>query len=225
MDKDLRICYAFLEIEDISLTTPLSIRGYFGNSFIEEVEYHHHHHTENSFVYRYPHIQYKTIFEKFLIIGLREYSYDIPLRLAKVNHIKTKDGKKIKINNIKFETKKMSIYQKEGIYSFYSPWIALNSNNFKRFFSDRHITSKTKFLEEILTGNILSMYKGLGIYIDFKINVKIYQVKPLTIILKGNQFIAFKSCFKTNILIPKFLGLGKSVSKGFGTVSLTEDDN
>ncbi len=223
MDKDIKICYAYIETEDINSISPSSMRGFFGNSFKNDMEYHHHD-EGTSFVYRYPQIQYKKISEKLLIIGLQKYSQDIHIKLSKIEYIRTNQGKKVRINNIEFKTKIIQISQKNMRYSFQSPWIALNSKNFKQFFSGATL-SKTKFLENILIGNILSMLKGLNIYIDFKLQASISNIQPVFIYLKKNQFIAFNANFNTNILIPEYIGIGKSVSKGFGTVGIAKDDN
>jgi hypothetical protein len=102
------------------------------------------------------------------------------------------------------------------IYKFQNPWIALNSDNFKKFISSS--LPKKGFLENILIGNILSILKGLGIFIDFKLSIIIQDVLPSPIILNNNSFIAFKGTFSANILLPDYIGLGKSVSKGFGTI-------
>ena len=36
--------------------------------------------------------------------------------------------------------------------------------------------------------------------------------------MKGISHIAFSGRFKVNFYIPSYLGIGKSVSKGFGTI-------
>ena len=39
-----------------------------------------------------------------------------------------------------------------------------------------------------------------------------------TVTLKGQKMLGFTGTFKTNFIIPDHLGLGKSVSRGFGVV-------
>ncbi len=43
-------------------------------------------------------------------------------------------------------------------------------------------------------------------------------VKEENVILKGKPMIGFTGAFKCNVIIPDYLGIGKSVSRGFGTV-------
>lgn len=68
-----------------------------------------------------------------------------------------------------------------------------------------------------MIGNIISMSKGLGYTVSKKlicwINIEGKRVK-----LKGITHVGFVGKFKVNFKIPDYLGLGKSVSRGFGTI-------
>jgi len=72
-------------------------------------------------------------------------------------------------------------------------------------------------LNRNLVGNILSMSKSLDYQVPDKIKCHI-EVKEQSSSLKGNEITAFRGFFVTNFQIPDLLGLGKSVSRGFGTV-------
>lgn len=105
------------------------------------------------------------------------------------------------------------------MYEFIVPWMGLNQNNFKTFITLKNETEKNHLLERILTGNILSMSKYLGVHLEKeqRIQVKV-QLKQTKAILKGKQMIGFTGIFKANFQIPDYIGLGKSVSRGFGTI-------
>ncbi len=217
MDRALKICYAFIDLDndDDHEIRSSSLRGFFGNNFIDDIEFHHH--IENSFFYNYPLIQYKRIDDRPVVLGIEKYSQIIFNTISKVEYITNSYGKRIKINNVELKTRTFYIKQIETkTYKFQNPWIALNSENFKKFLSIS--LPKKIFLENILIGNILSMLKGLGIFIDFKLSIIIQDILPSPIILNNNSFIAFKAIFSANILLPDYIGLGKSVSKGFGTI-------
>ena len=76
---------------------------------------------------------------------------------------------------------------------------------------------KEEILKKILVGNIISMSKGLDYTVKEKIHCWI-NLKEKEVIIKGIKHIGFVGEFKVNFDIPDYLGLGKSVSKGFGTI-------
>ena len=70
---------------------------------------------------------------------------------------------------------------------------------------------------------MLSMLKGIGIRINHRLYVQIKWYKEVPIIAHKHNFSGFYAKFVTNLSLPKYIGVGKSVSKGFGIIQ--EDDN
>jgi hypothetical protein len=98
-------------------------------------------------------------------------------------------------------------------------WIALNSENFVKYQAVGALTEKIAFLENILKANILSFAKGIEWTVEKPIEVKITDIVKIgTTTLKGQKVSSFDLDFKTNVFIPNHIGLGKSVSLGFGNV-------
>jgi predicted nucleotidyltransferase len=104
-------------------------------------------------------------------------------------------------------------------YSFLTPWLPLNEANYARYQAGRLVERK-RLLERILIGNILSMSKGLGYVVTEKIEISRLDVYPVRtpVRLKGVEMTGFKGTFAVNFELPDLIGLGKSVSRGFGTV-------
>ena len=74
-------------------------------------------------------------------------------------------------------------------------------------------------LERLLTANILSFAKGIGLYFDGQVITRITQlVEPRLQYYKGVKLMSFDAEFKTNVSLPDYIGLGKGVSLGMGTV-------
>ena len=75
-------------------------------------------------------------------------------------------------------------------------------------------------LRKIMIGNIISMSKGLKYTVDkeIKLDTKLRRVHSS---FKGREIIAFGGEFIVNFNVPDLLGIGKSVSRGFGTVKKT----
>ena len=80
---------------------------------------------------------------------------------------------------------------------------------------------RIRLLEEILTSNILSMLKGEGIevHLEEQLVVQITELSAQRVIkYKGVMLTAFDIKFLANINLPSWIGLGKSVSVGFGVL-------
>ncbi len=76
----------------------------------------------------------------------------------------------------------------------------------------------------MLIGNLLSMLKGIGIKIDYHLYVQIKWYKKAPVIVHKHRFSGFYAKFVTNLSLPKYIGIGKSVSKGFGIIQKVDDN-
>lgn len=210
--QKLEICIATFDHNSDFSISPTKFRGYVAHLFSNISEFHHH--TANS--YHYPLIQYKKIDSKIGIIGIGKYADVLSRSVPNIEHITTED-QKIPISSI--HVTNTFFVQQRGLhtYRFSSPWIALNEQNYEKF---RTLTKheRKKFLEKILVGNILSMYKGVGIFIENKIEVNILKQFSRKITAHQNQFVGFRLDFACNTNLPEYIGLGKSVSKGYGVI-------
>lgn len=207
--------------EDIPLSFGHKLRGYFANEF-EHVLFHHHK-DDGKLRYQYPLIQYKIIDNDPVVIALGK-----GCKVVTENFL---DIKKLNLNGKIYEhpTGKLQVMTSElkviddyemfpYRYEFISPWVALNQRNYQKYTNKLDEgKEKTKFLAKILTGNILSFAKGIGWWIEDKIAV-MPDLQELTVTFKGNQMLAFKGVFYANICLPELIGLGKFVSRGFGTI-------
>ncbi|MFQ6084425.1 MAG: CRISPR-associated endonuclease Cas6, partial [Candidatus Aminicenantia bacterium] len=66
-----------------------------------------------------------------------------------------------------------------------------------------------------------SMSKSLGYTVPEPIKANITNLREVKIYLKGIPMIGFLGTFSVNFNIPDYWGLGKSVSRGFGTIKKT----
>ncbi len=180
----------------------------------------HHHNGEKELLYKYPLIQYKSIGKKAGIICLGDGVGEMH-RLFSQKDLKVKlhdktielDIAKLEINQFNF-----SFIKIEKAYQLVN-WLGLNTENLKRYNELKSVIDKVTFLENIITANLLAMAKGIDWTIDEPIKVRILEVKDERIIrYKGNPLNAFDLVFETNLSIPYFIGLGKSVSHGYGMI-------
>jgi len=199
------------------------LRGYFGRRF-EEYVLMHHHRGYNSFLYSYPLVQYKMLNGKAIVIGIQEGA-DVLNKIYK-------DVNVIDVNGIKYEIFERNIslgnfdYEygdKTTLYSFLTPWLALNGENYEKYRGLGSWQKKKELLEKILVGNIISMSKGLGYTVPEPIKAEILKIREVKTSLKRTPMLGFLGEFAANFEIPDYFGLGKSVSRGFGTVMRVEE--
>jgi hypothetical protein len=194
------------------------LRGYFGNLFKEKSPILHNHFESGESRYSYPLVQYKIINKIPYLVGINEGCELLKELFLEINQL-TIDDKTYQIYEKQLTTSEYSI----GItadfykYKFLTLWMALNQTNFPIY--DKYIEEEDKkiLLKKILTGNILSLFKYLNYHAEEKIEIDL-SCRERVAQFKGKNMIAFSGHFLSNVLIPDLVGLGKSVSRGFGTI-------
>ncbi|MBD3193460.1 MAG: hypothetical protein GF317_00280 [Candidatus Lokiarchaeota archaeon] len=132
----------------------------------------------------------------------------------KINEsIKLINEKSIKLTADKFgETKEYIDYE------FILPWMALNQKNYDEYIQLNKFDQQF-FLRHILRENLKTISKGFnyeiknidGIKVDGHFIKKEIKFKEMTM-------LCFMGNFMINFYVPDYLGVGKQVARGFGTV-------
>lgn len=197
------------------------LRGYIGNQF--DYPLLHNHYAGNKILYSYPLIQYHVIDGEASILGIEEGA-DLLREIADdITELRLSDSYyKVEDRNIVNDEINVSTTNKEYHYKFITPWLALNKNNFERFNKIEGWKDRKVFLNRILTGNILSMAKGLGIIVDRMIYPKT-RLDFANAKYKSVNMLAFTGEFRVRFRIPDYFGFGKGASHGFGTVVMIPD--
>jgi hypothetical protein len=127
-------------------------------------------------------------------------------------------GERYKIIDKKIDEKDVEFGANSSFrpYHLLAPWLALNEKNYERYRSSNK-KEQTQLLNRILIGNILSMAKSLEYVVTSEIKAKT-NVRPVPVKLKGVPMTGFIGDFQVNFNLPDYIGLGKSVSRGFGAV-------
>lgn len=196
-------------------------RGFVGNLFREHDIVHNHDRETGKNIYRYPLIQFKLIDHVPAIVSITEDAValfgEIFMKLDRIEI----DGLEIPIHekDLKIEEVPFGFSDETFMYDLTSPWLGLNQKNYETYQKSATEESRKDLLRRTLTGNILSMCKSLGHRLNPEETLKTdLRVKEMTVTLKGQKMLGFTGTFKTNFIIPDHLGLGKSVSRGFGMV-------
>lgn len=193
------------------------LRGYFGNLFMEKSELLHNHMGNGELRYAYPQVQYKVIDEVPMIVGINEGARLLTELFLQIKELNI-DGRIIPIQQKNIEAKSIEIGIAEAPinYEFKTLWMGLNQKNHAVY--ERATNSERRqLLERTLIGNCLSFLKGMNHFVEEKIIVEAQFNEKVTR-FKNAKMLAFEGVFKVNVELPDFIGLGKQVSRGFGTI-------
>lgn len=202
---------------------PSKLRGYLGREF-ERYPILHNHYGEGKFLYSYPLVQYQIFDGQASILGIEEGAEILQEIYPKINELKLGDSYYKVEDHLLYDKKyDVSATNEDIQYKFISPWISLNTNNFKKYQENKDWKERKILLNKILVGNILSMSKGLGIIVNRRIHAK-SNLQHCPTKYKSVKMLAFTGEFRVNFKIPDFFGFGKGVSQGYGTVVKVDEN-
>lgn len=194
------------------------LRGYFGNLFKEHSSLLHNHLETGDTAYRYPLVQYKVLNNIPTLIGLNEGA-DLLIELfLKIKELKIGD-KNYPVMQKNIENKEIGIGLSNDLhnYHFQTLWMALSQQNYAKY-RMKPAAEQQSILKAILIGNMLSLFKSMNYRAEQPIMASLKIIAERQTNFKNNSMLAFEASFVANVFLPEFIGLGKSVARGFGTV-------
>ncbi len=195
-------------------------RSYLAGKLVEYTT--DHKDTPSGFIYRYPVVQCKQIKNTFITLGISQGANFLFEHTQGFNEISQGTSAcRILERDTAIRPEEFGI----GIpqtYEFLTPWIALNQQNEKKFYTLKGKAERDAFMHRILIDNLKMLAKSL----DYKLP------EPITCEAKfrfridrieRENVIVFLGKFRTNLMITDYLGIGQSVSQGFGTIRRIPD--
>ncbi|MBT6797800.1 MAG: hypothetical protein HN655_05915 [Candidatus Marinimicrobia bacterium] len=166
----------------------------------------------------YPRVQVKILNEQIYLIGVHE-GVDTILSIAE--KFKTFD-----FGNITFEVMDCDIENAEDQfipssrlvrYRFITPWVALNHMTGGRY---QLLTNQEKpsFLNRLLGQNIIFLANEVGVNLEENVFTKVQVSSLFPRPVDENKWGAFMGEFKTNFVLPNYIGVGNGITRGFGTI-------
>ena len=217
--KNLRMLYVYFNNE----ISPREINCFRG-AINAALEINHsilfHNHTNEGFRYSYPLIQYKRFHKKAVIVCVEEGTDAIGefFNSECRNFTFGNNEQEFMITNLKADKFLVQQWQTMFHYKLYN-WLPFNSKNYKEYQNIEGIVEKTILMERMLTGNILSFLKGIGVFVDDRVICHITSVKdPYVVRYKGVKLMSFDIEFSANVSLPMLIGLGKGASVGYGMI-------
>lgn len=192
------------------------LRGFFATSFNEHSLLHQH--VTDKLIYKYPLIQYKMLDGSPLVLGIDEGAEVLKEIYDKFNEIKLGENTyTIMERGVTLKSEDFGCTEEIYSYRFATPWIALSQENYPKYLNASREERKD-LLRRILVGNLLSASKGLGYVAKEHIRLEIGRMQDEICLLKGMKVTGIRGEFTTSFAIPDLMGLGKSVSRGYGAV-------
>ncbi len=194
------------------------LRGYFSRQFGEVSDLWHNHRADGRPIYRYPLVQYKVIGGKPTVTGLGEGAQLLIQHFLKVERLDL-GGLELPVHSKQVKSGEVELGVKGALhrYRFANPWFALNQENFRRYKALPERERKG-MLQRLLTGHILAFFKGVGYWEEERVMVELLELQAVQAKFKEQPMVMFKGGFVTNARLPEYIGLGKSVARGFGAV-------
>ena len=176
--------------------------------------------------YLYPRVQVKILNEQIYIVGINE---GVDPVLSLIDNLKFFNfgDITIKIEKTDIEQNKDPVLLVDKLlrYKFVTPWVALNAGSSRKFKGIEE-NDKILFLNKLLGQNLLFLSKELGLDKDSKIYTKVEVDNIDPHIHEENGWRSFKGEFRTNFMLPNFIGFGNGITRGFGAIySLNHPNN
>jgi len=204
--------------------TPYQVKGVFMKQFSEEMIV--------PFLdgklrnkYLYPRVQVKILNEQIYIIGIKEGVEPV---MSLIDNVKAFNFGNITINIDKYEVEEnidqFKVTEKLFRYKFITPWIALNKSTGGKY---RFLSNQEKplFLNKLLGQNLLFIAKEVGEEVKTKIYTKVIIDNNVPEKIDDNGWGAFAGEFKTNFILPSYIGLGNGITRGYGTLFSLNNPN
>lgn len=204
-----------LTLDPANLTAQ-ELRGFFAAKLAEYTRLHPD--EAGTFTYRYPVIQYKILGKVPTVIGINEGARVLRPIVDESQEIRLGTGTcTITGRDTAIREEAFGIADTLIPYEFATPWLAFSQENYKKFYKLKGKEERDGFVRKVLARDIGSVARALGCEIPAPIqcetNLHFQKCRE-----DGVSVMAFTGKFQANFQIPEHLGIGRSVSHGFGAV-------
>jgi hypothetical protein len=200
------------------------LRGFFGDYFREHSPLLHNHYADGRLRYQYPLVQYKVLGGVPVLVGLQEGAKLLAELFFRIQTLHIA-GREYPVMERDIAYKNVPVGWSDTLhdYRFCSLWMPLNQQNYPEYQQKDEIARRA-MLGRILTGNILSFFKGIDLYLpeEQRIMVSVRPREERLTGFKDQLMTGITGDFTANVLLPDWIGLGKSVARGYGTIASDE---
>lgn len=166
----------------------------------------------------YPRVQVKILNEQIYIVGIGEGVDPIKSMVSQIDFLDFGNITfQVLDSEIDEQSERFQPMSKLIRYRFVTPWVALNQTTGYRY---RFLNNedRMKFLNRLLGQNIVFMAREMGMELEENIFTKVTLSSLFPQPVDENNWGAFNGEFRTNFLLPNYLGVGNGITRGYGTL-------
>lgn len=179
-----------------------------------------HNHDGERLRYAYPLVQYKRMEGRAAMVLVDE-GLDATARYFGGKALEVTLGeRKTTLELLHAETNVTDFGLREDCVGYsLRQYLPFNQKNYEEYLRTDSLAARIAMLERCVTGNVLSFAKGVGVRLEERVDVRLTAVSaPSACRYKGVKMMGFDMELKANVTLPDYIGLGKGVSLGFGTI-------
>ncbi len=169
-------------------------------------------------MYLYPRVQYRLREGVPQIIGIAEGMAAVAHATSGLDCLDLA-GWQYRVLSVDCEESEIELDERDEprCYSFSSPWLALNQDNYVRY-QAASWDERQKLLKRTLIGNILSMCKSFDLVVLQRLEANV-DLSPTPVYIKRQKLLGFRGRFSVNFQLGSGLGIGHLVSIGLGEIA------
>jgi hypothetical protein len=172
----------------------------------------------SGFIYRYPVLLCKRIKDDCMVTGLSQGA-DCLWQLTQDRMVlgAGKSACRIISRDPAIRPESFGVVDTVTTYEFLTPWLALSQQNARKFYDLKGKPQRDTFMQKLLTTQLYTLAKSLN-YDMIAPLICEAKVRFRRDRIGRENVIVFLGKFRTNLRIPDYLGIGQSVSLGYGTI-------
>jgi hypothetical protein len=170
------------------------------------------------FIHRYPALQCKQVKGDLIVTGISQGADCLDQLTCDKSVLEAGETIcRITARDPAIRSEPFGIADTVFLFEFQTPWLALNQQNAKKFYDLNGKPQRDAFMLKLLTAQLQTLAKSL----DYEITVPVTceaKVRFKRERIERENVMVFLGKFRTNLQIPDYLGIGQSVSQGYGTI-------
>ncbi len=181
--------------------------------------FHNHQNSDaHQYIFRYPLIQYRSVRGKAALWAIGPGVEAVRQWVGHNGKIKTRNESVISLRIIDLLEQQHRLQMTDSLQTYrLMDWIALNEANYQRWKNTDTLVGRVRLLDEILAGQLLGFATALHWQLPQRLEARLLNLKKMrTVKLHDFQAIAFNVLYRTNLMLPTAIALGRGKAFGFG---------